>query len=97
MNCFLFRYNMTGHTKFCLTVAAGYLLFHDPLSLNQFIGLLLTLGGIVAYTHLRVCISQIIFQNQSVEGTLYKSGFVVAGLLGEVLDRKLPKSGAWFS
>lgn len=44
---------MAGHLKFCLTVAGGYVIFQDPLSLNQLIGLLLTLAGVVAYTHLR--------------------------------------------
>lgn len=29
------RYNMFGHFKFCITLIGGYLLFHDPLSLNQ--------------------------------------------------------------
>lgn len=36
--CFLTRthsYNMFGHFKFCITLVGGYLLFHDPLSLNQ--------------------------------------------------------------
>lgn len=28
-------YNMFGHFKFCITLIGGYLLFHDPLSLNQ--------------------------------------------------------------
>lgn len=28
-------YNMFGHFKFCITLVGGYLLFHDPLSLNQ--------------------------------------------------------------
>lgn len=32
----LFRsYNMFGHFKFCITLVGGYVLFHDPLSLNQ--------------------------------------------------------------
>lgn len=44
---------MAGHLKFCLTVAAGYLLFHESLSFNQLVGLALTLAGVVAYTHLR--------------------------------------------
>lgn len=31
----VFSYNMFGHFKFCITLIGGYLLFHDPLSLNQ--------------------------------------------------------------
>lgn len=46
-------YNMAGHLKFCLIVTAGYFLFHDPLAANQLLGLVLTLSGVIAYTHLR--------------------------------------------
>ncbi|XP_046437845.1 solute carrier family 35 member E3-like [Daphnia pulex] len=46
-------YNMAGHLKFCLTVAAGFFLFQDPLSANQLFGLILTLAGVVAYSHVR--------------------------------------------
>lgn len=28
-------YNMFGHFKFCITLVGGYVLFQDPLSLNQ--------------------------------------------------------------
>ncbi|XP_072176965.1 solute carrier family 35 member E3-like isoform X1 [Diadema setosum] len=47
-------YNMVGHAKFCLTLLGGYFLFHDPLSLNQLGGVLLTLSGIILYTHFKV-------------------------------------------
>ena len=47
-------YNMTGHTKFCITTAAGYVVFGEEMSFNQVIGFLLTLGGIICYTHFRV-------------------------------------------
>ncbi|XP_032781393.2 solute carrier family 35 member E3 [Daphnia magna] len=46
-------YNMAGHLKFCLTVAAGFFLFQDPMSANQLFGLILTLAGVVAYSHVR--------------------------------------------
>lgn len=49
----LYSYNMAGHLKFCLTVAAGFFLFQDPLSANQLFGLILTLAGIVAYSYVR--------------------------------------------
>ena len=48
------RYNMIGHCKFCVTLMGGYLLFHDPLSANQLFGVLLTFGGIVIYTYLKL-------------------------------------------
>lgn len=47
-------YNMTGHTKFCITTAAGYVVFGEEMSFNQVIGFLLTLGGIICYTHFRM-------------------------------------------
>ncbi|XP_037742891.1 solute carrier family 35 member E3 isoform X1 [Lepidochelys kempii] len=47
-------YNMFGHFKFCITLLGGYLLFKDPLSLNQVLGILCTLLGILAYTHFKL-------------------------------------------
>ena len=48
------RYNMVGHLKFCITLTGGVLIFHDPVSLNQMIGVILTLLGIICYTHFKV-------------------------------------------
>uniref|UniRef100_A0A8D3A5J4 Solute carrier family 35 member E3 n=1 Tax=Scophthalmus maximus TaxID=52904 RepID=A0A8D3A5J4_SCOMX len=47
-------YNMFGHFKFCITLVGGYLLFHDPLSINQAFGILCTLAGILSYTHFKL-------------------------------------------
>ncbi|XP_078798151.1 solute carrier family 35 member E3 isoform X4 [Oryzias latipes] len=47
-------YNMFGHFKFCITLVGGYLLFHDPLSVNQVLGILCTLAGILSYTHFKL-------------------------------------------
>ncbi|CAN9508507.1 unnamed protein product [Ophioblennius macclurei] len=47
-------YNMFGHFKFCITLIGGYLLFHDPLTLNQALGILCTLAGILSYTHFKL-------------------------------------------
>ncbi|XP_029969119.1 solute carrier family 35 member E3 [Salarias fasciatus] len=47
-------YNMFGHFKFCITLIGGYLLFHDPLSVNQALGILCTLAGILLYTHFKL-------------------------------------------
>ncbi|XP_030632686.1 solute carrier family 35 member E3 isoform X2 [Chanos chanos] len=47
-------YNMFGHFKFCVTLLGGYVLFQDPLSLNQGLGILCTLSGILAYTHFKL-------------------------------------------
>ncbi|KAL6459818.1 hypothetical protein MHYP_G00315770 [Metynnis hypsauchen] len=47
-------YNMFGHFKFCITLLGGYVLFHDPLSLHQGLGILCTLSGILAYTHFKL-------------------------------------------
>ncbi|XP_048827244.1 solute carrier family 35 member E3 [Brienomyrus brachyistius] len=47
-------YNMFGHFKFCITLLGGYVLFQDPLSLHQGLGILCTLLGILAYTHFKL-------------------------------------------
>ncbi|XP_073507870.1 solute carrier family 35 member E3 [Phyllobates terribilis] len=47
-------YNMFGHFKFCITLLGGYILFQDPLSLNQGLGIICTMLGILAYTHLKL-------------------------------------------
>ncbi|XP_021108023.1 solute carrier family 35 member E3 isoform X3 [Heterocephalus glaber] len=47
-------YNMFGHFKFCITLCGGYILFKDPLSINQGLGILCTLFGILAYTHFKL-------------------------------------------
>ena len=48
------RYNMVGHLKFCITLTGGVVIFHDPVSLNQMTGVVLTLLGIICYTHFKV-------------------------------------------
>lgn len=45
-------YNMLGHSKFCLLLLGGALIFHETLAINQFIGITLTLMGIISYTYL---------------------------------------------
>ncbi|XP_051886189.1 solute carrier family 35 member E3 isoform X2 [Pristis pectinata] len=47
-------YNMFGHFKFCITLLGGYILFKDPLSINQCLGILCTLCGILCYTHFKL-------------------------------------------
>ncbi|MBN3287287.1 S35E3 protein, partial [Polyodon spathula] len=47
-------YNMFGHFKFCITLLGGYALFQDQLTLNQGIGILCTLAGILSYTHFKL-------------------------------------------
>ncbi|KAG8577920.1 hypothetical protein GDO81_010327 [Engystomops pustulosus] len=47
-------YNMFGHFKFCITLLGGYILFQDPLSLNQGLGIVCTMLGILAYTHFKL-------------------------------------------
>ncbi|XP_061419105.1 solute carrier family 35 member E3 [Lethenteron reissneri] len=47
-------YNMFGHFKFCVTLLGGYLLFEDPLSAYQALGILCTLAGIAAYSHIKL-------------------------------------------
>lgn len=47
-------YNMAGHLKFCLTFVVGYLFFHDVISLNQILGVLCTLAGVIMYSHIKL-------------------------------------------
>ena len=48
------RYNMVGHLKFCIILLGGYFIFHDPLRVNQMLGVAITLSGIIAYTHFKL-------------------------------------------
>ena len=45
---------MVGHSKFCLTLMIGYLLFRDPLSVNQLLGIVCTFCGILMYTYYKI-------------------------------------------
>jgi len=54
----MFRYNMVGHSKFCLLLLGGSLIFHETLAINQIIGITLTLLGIILYAHVKVSSSQ---------------------------------------
>lgn len=47
-------YNMVGHLKFCIILLGGYFIFHDPLGVNQMLGVATTLSGIIAYTHFKL-------------------------------------------
>jgi solute carrier family 35 protein E3 len=45
---------MFGHFKFCITLCGGHVLFRDPLSVTQGLGILCTLFGILAYTRFKL-------------------------------------------
>ncbi|XP_022302861.2 solute carrier family 35 member E3-like [Crassostrea virginica] len=47
-------YNMAGHLKFCVTLLMGWAVFKDSLTLLQLSGIVLTLTGVTAYTHLKL-------------------------------------------
>lgn len=47
-------YNMIGHSKFCITLVGGFIIFNDPLTANQLAGILLAVAGITVYTILKV-------------------------------------------
>ena len=38
-------YNMVGQFKFCLTIIGGFILFKDPISPLQFLGISITFSG----------------------------------------------------
>lgn len=50
---------MVGHCKLCLILLAGSILFEESLALNQAIGIMLTLGGIISYTHVKASLKEI--------------------------------------
>lgn len=43
-------YNVVGHSKFCLTLLGGFILFRENVTLLQCVGILLTILGVVSYT-----------------------------------------------
>ena len=47
-------YNMVGHSKFCLLLLGGSLIFDETLAINQVIGITLTLAGIILYVHVKM-------------------------------------------
>ncbi|XP_060066246.1 solute carrier family 35 member E3-like [Ylistrum balloti] len=47
-------YNMAGHLKFCVTVILGVIVFSDPVSFLQVVGIATTLSGVIAYTHFKM-------------------------------------------
>lgn len=47
-------YNMVGHSKFCLLLLGGSVLFQETLAINQVIGITLTLLGIILYAHVKM-------------------------------------------
>lgn len=47
-------YNMAGHGKFCITLLLGFLLFHEQIARNQFLGILCTLCGIFLYSYFKL-------------------------------------------
>ncbi|XP_015187521.1 PREDICTED: solute carrier family 35 member E3-like [Polistes dominula] len=47
-------YNMVGHSKFCLLLLGGAIVFHETLAMNQVIGITLTLTGIILYAHVKM-------------------------------------------
>ncbi|KZC11418.1 PREDICTED: solute carrier family 35 member E3-like [Dufourea novaeangliae] len=53
-------YNMVGHTKFCLLLLGGSLIFHETLAINHVIGITLTLIGIILYAHVKMKDVQIV-------------------------------------
>ena len=45
---------MIGHSKFCITVIGGFVIFGDPVSTNQMLAILLAVCGLTIYTILKV-------------------------------------------
>lgn len=45
---------MVGHSKFCILLLGGSIIFHDPLAINQAVGITLTMIGIILYAQVKV-------------------------------------------
>ena len=45
---------MVEHSKFCLLLLGGSVIFHESLTMNQAIGIILTFIGIILYAHVKV-------------------------------------------
>jgi drug/metabolite transporter (DMT)-like permease len=45
---------MIGHMKTVSILVGGFILFHDTLNFKQFLGILLTLVGLFAYTFVKM-------------------------------------------
>ncbi|ELU15977.1 hypothetical protein CAPTEDRAFT_2643 [Capitella teleta] len=48
-----FSYNMVGHSKFCLTLLGGVVIFNDTLTWEQIAGICLAFSGVIGYTHFK--------------------------------------------
>ena len=46
-------YNVLGHFKLCVILLSGFLFFHEDANMWKVVGTLLTLAGVIAYTHLQ--------------------------------------------
>jgi len=47
-------YNVVGHFKLCVILVSGFVVFKDPVTSLNLLGVLLTLSGIFVYTHLKL-------------------------------------------
>ncbi|XP_076236571.1 solute carrier family 35 member E3-like [Calliopsis andreniformis] len=65
-------YNMVGHSKFCLLLLGGSLIFHETLAINQAIGITLTLVGIILYAHVKMRDNQTTISEGKDRKPLYK-------------------------
>lgn len=45
---------MLGHSKFVLITFGGWMIFKETITLNQCVGITLTLLGIILYTQIKV-------------------------------------------
>lgn len=63
-------YSMVGYYKFCLILLCGSLVFEETLSINQAMGITLTLAGTILYSHVKMRDTQAV-QNKDKERPLY--------------------------
>ncbi|XP_078041329.1 solute carrier family 35 member E3-like isoform X2 [Augochlora pura] len=65
-------YNMVGHSKFCLLLLGGSLIFHETLAINQVIGITSTLVGIILYAQIKMKDFQIVTMEEEEKKPLHK-------------------------
>jgi len=47
-------YNVVGHFKLCIIIVSGFILFSYPIDGRNIFGILVTLAGVISYTHFKL-------------------------------------------
>ena len=47
-------YNVIGHSKLCIIIVTGFIIFHYPILLQNILGIMVTLTGVFWYSYLKL-------------------------------------------